>query len=135
MKNEFIENDWPCHVPDRSLDEPFLLFSLTETFEKIKTEAPWTNGDRNAITLMKSASMRVVLIALKSHANINFHHSGNPSSVQVLQGSANFHSRNNITLLQRGDLLTLHKNVEHTLTANEESVILLTIDVCPADPI
>jgi quercetin dioxygenase-like cupin family protein len=76
MKNEFIENDWPCHVPDRSLDEPFLL-----------------------------------------------------------QGSANFHSRNNITLLQRGDLLTLHKNVEHTLTANEGSVILLTIAVCPADPI
>jgi len=135
MKNEFIENDWPCHVPDRSLDEPFLLFGLTETVEKIKTENPWKKGDRNAITLMKNACMRVVLIALKSHANISFHHFGNPSSVQILQGSANFHSRNSITPLQQGGLLTIHENVEHTLTANEESVILLTIAMCPADPI
>jgi len=51
MKNEFIENAWPCHVPDRSPDSPFLFFNLTETIGKIKQEDAWDKGDRNVILL------------------------------------------------------------------------------------
>jgi quercetin dioxygenase-like cupin family protein len=135
MKNEFIENAWPCHVPDRSLDDPFLLFDLTQTIGKIKQEDAWKKGDRNAITLLKNPCMRIVLIALKSPANISFHHCGHLASVQVLEGSVNSQTGNNVTLLKKGGLVTLHKKVEHTLIAKEESVILLTIAVCPPDPI
>ncbi len=134
MQNEFIENAWPCHVPDRSLDDPHLLFDLTETIGKIKTEDAWKKGDRNAITLLKTPSMRILLVALKSPASLNFHHSGNLASVQVLDGSVDFQTGNNVVLLKKGGLVTLHKNVEHTLVAKEESTILLTIAVCPADP-
>ena len=135
MKNEFIENAWPSHVPDRFLDDPFLLFDISETTGKIKEEDAWKKGDRNAITLLKNPCMRVVLIALKSRAIISFHHSGNLASVQVLEGAANFQSGSNDTLLKKGGLLTLHNDVEHTLVAKEESVVLLTIAMCPADPI
>ncbi len=135
MRNEFIENAWPCHVPDRSLDGAFLLFDLTETIGKIKEEDAWKKGDRNAITLMKSACMRIVLIVLRKPANISFHNSGNLASVQVLEGALNFQTGNNVSPLKKGCLLTLHKNVEHTLVAEADSVILLTIVVCPANQV
>ena len=135
MKNEFIEKNWPCHVPDRSLDDPFLLFDLTETIGKIKEEDAWKKGDRNAITLMKSPFMRVVLIALKSLAYISLHHFGNLASIQVLEGELNFQTGNEVAPLKKGGLVTLHKKVGHTLVAKEASVILLTIAVCPDDPI
>jgi len=83
MGNEFIENAWPLHVPDRLLDGPFLFFDILQTIGKIKEEDA---------------------------------------------------TGNNLTL-EKGGLLTLHKSVEHTLCAKEESVILLTIAVCLVDPI
>ncbi len=134
MKSEFIEKAWPCHIPERSLDDPLLLFSFTEIIGKIKNEDAWKKGDRNAITLLKNPCMRIVLIALKNAAEINFHYSGNLASVQTLEGAVNFQTANDTSLLKKGGLLTLHEQVEHTLTALVESVILLTIVVCPANP-
>jgi quercetin dioxygenase-like cupin family protein len=131
MKNEFNESTWPCHVPDRMMDEPFLVFDFAEITKKIKSEAPWTKGDRNALTLLKKSSMSVVLIALKSPAEINFHHSGKSVSIQILEGSVNFIMNENTALLQKGSLLTLHEQIEHSLVALEESVILLTMTVHP----
>lgn len=134
MNNEFIEHAWPAHVPDRSLDAPSLLFDIFQTIGKIKEEDAWKNGDRNAITLLKTPCMRVVLIVLKSHAKISFHHSGHVASVQVLEGEIELQSVNDGTC-KKGGLLTLHRNVEHSLAAIEESSVLLTIAVCSADPL
>ena len=131
MKNEFNETVWPCHVPDRMMDEPFLVFDFVEITKRIKSEAPWAKGDRNALTLLKNPSMSIVLIALKSPAEINFHHSGKLASVQILEGSVNFIMNENTALLKKGGFLTLHEQIEHRLVALEESVILLTMTVHP----
>ena len=131
MKNEFIESAWPCHVPDRMMDEPFLVFDFADITQKIKAEAQWIKGDRNALTLSKNASMSIVLICLRGAAEINFHHSGKLASAQILAGSANFIMRENTTVLKTGGLLTLHEQIEHKLVAREESVILLTMTVHP----
>jgi quercetin dioxygenase-like cupin family protein len=131
MKAEFIENAWPIHVPDRKMDEPFLLFNIVEIAKKIKEETAWKIGDRNALTLIKNSFMTVVLISLKPPAEINFHHSGKMASVQVMEGSVNFKTNNVTTLLKTGVFLTLHEQVEHLLIAIEESVILLTMTIYP----
>ena len=113
MKSTFNENAWACHVPDRMMDEPFLVFDFKEITKKIRSEPAWQKGDRNALTLLKNANMSIVLIALKTKAEIIFHHSGKLASVQVLEGSVNFNMRENTTLLKTGALLTLHDQVEH----------------------
>jgi len=132
MKSTFIENKWPCHVPDRKMDDPFLVFDFAEIVKAIKTEAAWQNGDRNAMTLLKNSNMSVVLISLKSHAEINFHHAGKMASIQVLEGAVHFKTNNHGVLLKTGGFLTLHEQVEHVLTAAEESVILLTMTTIPS---
>jgi len=132
MKSTFIENKWPCHVPDRKMDDPFLVFDFAEIVKAIKTEAAWQNGDRNAMTLLKNSNMSVVLIALKNNAEINFHHAGRMASVQILEGSVNFKTNDHSALLKTGGFLTLHELVEHRLIAAEESVILLTMTTIPS---
>jgi quercetin dioxygenase-like cupin family protein len=133
MKHYFDENTRPCHVPDRKMDEPFLIFDFEEIIHKIKTEGAWQNGDRNAVTLLKNSSVSVVLIALKRGAEINFHHTGKMASVQVLEGSAHFKTKSKTALLKTAGFVTLHEQVEHILTAAEESVILLTMTIYPID--
>jgi quercetin dioxygenase-like cupin family protein len=133
MKTEFKEDTYPCHVPDRLLDDYLLTFDFPAIIAKVKNEDAWKKGDRNAITLLKSSNLRIVLIALKDQAEINFHHSGNLASVQLLEGFVNFKTENNTVILKKGSLLTFHDKVEHTMIAGEESVILLTISVCPAN--
>jgi quercetin dioxygenase-like cupin family protein len=127
MKNEFIENEPSFHTPDRLLDAPLLIFDLHDVVEKIKQEAAWKMGERNAITLLKSPFMRIVLIALHKKTEINFHQSGNVISVQIIEGKVNFQS----LILKKGSLLTLHEDARHNLHAIEESVILLTVTFCP----
>jgi quercetin dioxygenase-like cupin family protein len=131
MKNNFRETTYPCHVPDRSLNNQILFFDLPEITGRVKNEDAWKKGDRNAITLLKSSSMRIVLIALKDLAEINFRHSGNFISIQVLDGTAHFKMENKAVILPKGSLVTLHDDIGHTLIAMEESVILLSIAICP----
>ena len=125
MKNESIESALSFHTPDRLLDAPLLIFDLHEVVKKIKQEPTWKMGERNAITLLKSPQMRIVLIAVRKKTEINFPHSGNLISIQIIEGKVNFQS----LMLNKGSLLTLHEDTKHTLYAIEESVILLTISL------
>ncbi len=134
MKNDLIDNTALFHIPDRLLDGPLLSFDLTEVIKKIKQENTWKIGERNAITLLKSANMRIVLIALHGQMEINFHQSGNMISVQLLEGKVNFQTEDQSVMLEKGSLLTLHENMKHTLIAIEESVFLLTVAICPGYP-
>lgn len=129
MTNQLIENAYPCHVPDRLMDDSILSFDLPALTEKIKQEDVWKKGQRNAITLLKSADLRIVLVALHKNGEINFKQSGNVLSVQLLEGNLNFKTGNKSILLKKGSLLTLHKNLSHTLIALDESVLLLTISI------
>jgi quercetin dioxygenase-like cupin family protein len=131
MKNDSLENAPSLHVPDRLLDGPILTFDLDQVIEKIKQEETWKMGERNAITLMKSANMRIVLVALHEQTEINFHESGNLISVQMIEGNVNFQTEERSVMLKKGNLLTCHEDTSHTLIAIEESVCLLTIVVCP----
>jgi quercetin dioxygenase-like cupin family protein len=132
-KNELIENEYPIHVPERLLDAHVLSFDLPEVIENLKKEDIWKTGDRNAITLLKSSCMRILLIALHEHAEINFHQAGDVISVQLIEGNIHFQTENQSVMLKKGGLITLHQGLNHTLTAVEESVFLLTIAICPVD--
>ena len=133
MKNESIENALSFHIPDRLLDGPLLTFDLPEVIKKIKQEQTWKMGERNAITLMKSSYMRIVLIALHEQTEMNFLQSGNVISIQLIEGKLNFQTEKQSAMLRKGGLLTLHEDMKHTLIAIEESVFLLTVSICPAD--
>lgn len=112
---------------DRLLDGPLLVFDLPSLIKELKQDDFGENGNRNAITLLKSDNMRLVLIALREGAEIDFRQSDNLISLQLLEGNLQFRAASKTVVLDQGQLLTLHENIPHSLRAVNESVFLLTI--------
>lgn len=114
---------------DRLVDAKLLSFDLKEWIQQLKSETTWQEGDRNSITLSKSAGMRVVLIALHKGAELKTHTAPGPISVQVLEGQLNFTAEGTTETLQVGNVLTLHSEIPHSVFAVEESCFLLTLAI------
>lgn len=130
MENIPFQTKLPLHDADRLLDGPLLIFDLPLLMEKIKQEDSWEKSQRNAITLFKSDSLRLVLIALSDGAEINFRQSDNLISLQLLKGKLEFQAEKETAVLEQGHLLTLHENIQHSLVAISETIFLLTIANC-----
>src|SRR5450432_3870201 len=108
MREISIENDFTCHVPDRVLDDALLTFNLPEILDKIKQEKAWKTGERNGITLLKTAELRIVLIAVHEQNEMDFHRSPNPISIQIIEGKINFKTEQESVIMEKGNLLTCH---------------------------
>jgi len=115
---------------DSTREGPGLVFDLPSLMEKIKQEDAWKMGQRNAITLLKTDTMRLVLIALRSGEEINFLQSDNLICLQLLEGRSEFHAKKEKIILKPGHILALHENIEHSLVALNETIFLLTVGNC-----
>ena len=79
------------------------------------------------MTVYKTKGMRIVLIALHEDTIIDKHTTNGIVSVQVLEGEINFTANGESAILKPGQIITLHRNVPHTVAAVKESVFLLTV--------
>jgi quercetin dioxygenase-like cupin family protein len=122
-----MDNVLCYHTQETSPDAPLLTFDMPEVMEMMKQKDGWKTGERNVITFLKDPCMKIVLIALQGQSEINFHQSGNLVSVRLIEGEVNFQTKEQSVMLKKGNLLTFHANLRHTLIAIEESVFLLTI--------
>ncbi|MGH2355512.1 MAG: hypothetical protein ACRDJN_28215, partial [Chloroflexota bacterium] len=71
------------HGPGETSDSPqrpaqqvtgaTLTFDLAAELSRLQAEASWQRGDRNAITLVKEPTFRVVLTAMKAGARLQNH--------------------------------------------------------------
>ena len=112
---------------DRILDAELVEFNLNSSKQQIKQESAWLNNDRNAITLFKTNSLRIVLIALHEGAEMKTHTAPGAISVQVLEGGITFSTEKQSSDLNEGQMLTLHTGIAHSVLARKESVFLLTL--------
>jgi quercetin dioxygenase-like cupin family protein len=135
MNTYSITDNTSLHLPERTLDAMLLCFNLPEAIEEMKQECIWKSGTRSAVTLMKSAFMRIVQIALQSQSEIYFRQSGNVMSIQMLEGKLNFKTDSETIMLKQGSLMTIHEETKHSLIALEKSVFLLTVALCPMNHI
>lgn len=112
---------------DRLLDASMVTMDLFSFMEQIKQEASWEENDRNAITIFKTEGMTIVLIALKAGAEMKTHTTEDIISVQVLEGRIQFNTEQQSVELGKGQMLALHENIPHSVTAKEETIFLLTL--------
>jgi quercetin dioxygenase-like cupin family protein len=127
MKEKFNEATPNRPQGERPIDSPLLLINLPALTKQIKEEDAWSKSDRNAITVFKTNGMNIVLIALHAHAEMKTHSAQGTISVQVLDGTIKFNTAVESLEIQKGQLLTLHAGIEHSVMAKEEAVFLLTI--------
>ncbi len=110
----------------RVLDAPMVNIDLNVFMHQIKNEQAWKNTDRNAITVYKTFGMTIVLMALHKGAELKKHTAAGIISVQVLEGLMRFNTDDDSAEIGKGQMLTLHERIPHSVLALEESVFLLT---------
>jgi quercetin dioxygenase-like cupin family protein len=113
----------------RVIHAPMLEMDLNASIDQIKGEAAWLNNDRNALTIFKSDTMRIVLMALRESAELKPHKANGVISVQVLKGKINFMTEQQSAELGKGQMIALEENIVHSVKALEESFFLLTLSI------
>lgn len=111
----------------RLMDATLVSIDVPDFIKQIKSEPAWEKSDRNAMTVYKTDGMRIVLIALHEDAVLARHTAQGIISVQVLEGKINFNTDGQSVLLEKGQMIALHKGEPHSVAAIKESVFLLTI--------
>ena len=111
----------------RIMDAPLVTIDLRSFKEQIRNEKAWKDSDRNAITVFKTNGMRIVLIALHKGAEMIKHTANGIISLQVLKGKMMFNTDDQSTKLSKGQMLTLHQGIPHSLVAKKKTIFLLTL--------
>lgn len=112
---------------DRVLNAPSVEIDLNKLIAQVKSEKPWAESDRNAVTILKSDSMRIVLMGLHDNAELKAHKANGVISVQVLEGKISFVAEGRTAVLEKGQMIALQKNIVHSVVAFADSFFLLTL--------
>lgn len=126
---QYTFNDSTPQRPEgsRALDAPVVAFNLNESLSQIRSEQAYRSSDRNAITLFKSEYMRIVLISLHEGAEMKPHAPDEISSIQVIQGKLKFTLGTEQLELEEGKTIVVHERVPHSIKAETEAALLLTM--------
>ena len=116
---------------ERLLDAPLVTIDLNAYIQLIKSEEAWEKNDRNAITVFKTDTFRVVLIGLHEGAEMPEHTANGVISVQVLDGHLIFRKPDDECEVRKGQMITLHEGIPHSVHAVKETVFLLTMNNVP----
>ena len=102
-----------------------ILFNLRE-LTTFRDEGP------SVQILSDSGAARVVLFAFKAGQELKEHHTSSPILVQALRGRAVFSANGTQVRLQAGTVLQLEANVPHSIIAQTDAVILVTMTPSPS---
>lgn len=121
---------------DRPLDVPWLVADLAALKEQLHGESAWQEGDRNAITVFKTAGLTIVLVALRTEAALSVGIREGLLSVHLLDGRVQLtaDSAEQLPTLSTGQLLALHANMPYQVLAQTEATLLLTLTGHPRPP-
>ncbi len=72
----------------RPLMEPLMTFSLRDELERLRSEEPWREGDRNSRTLAKDVDFRVLLTVLRDGVTVGENDGDARASIHLLEGRA-----------------------------------------------
>lgn len=112
---------------DKSLYPSLSLFDFPTLIGEMKHKNSWVNGELDTIILLKTPTKQIILAALHEGTEIKSFQSNESITFQIIEGKMEFHARKESVDLDKGQLLTLSENIKYSLTANEETVLLLTI--------
>jgi len=112
---------------DRVLNAALVEMDLNKFMQQIKSETTWQSSGHNSITIFKSDELRIVLIGLHENATLKPHSAQANISVQVLEGAIKFITDSESVSLSKGQMIALQSSITHSVEAQSESFILLTV--------
>jgi quercetin dioxygenase-like cupin family protein len=127
MEIETLKTKLPHTKNYRSSDCSLLGFNLPSLIATMKQSYTWSNGELNALILLKSPDKQIILTAMHEGTEIKSFQSNDSITFQIIEGKLRFHIRKDTVTLNEGQLMTLDENIKYRLTTEEETVFLLTI--------
>lgn len=112
---------------ERILNANLVDMDLNKFMDQIRGESTWQESKVNSITILKSDLMRIVLIGLHKDGELKTHIAPGQISVQCLQGKIDFTTEERTVNLEKGQMISLHPKIPHSVHAHEESFFLLTM--------
>lgn len=103
-----------------------LTFGLDDEIADLRSEDPYTAGDRNSRTLAKEVDFRVLLSVLRPGAQLDEQDGDARASIHLLRGSAIATAEGSEQPLDVGQLLVVDAGRPWTLRAESECAVLLT---------
>ena len=121
-----MTNEWTARM-DRPVTVPVLHVGLADQLDRLKQESTWRTNGRNAITLTKEPTLRLVLLLLGKGTRMPEHQVAGPLILHVLSGSVAFRVGTRTDEVGAGELIVLDDAIGHEVEALEESACLLTL--------
>jgi quercetin dioxygenase-like cupin family protein len=103
------------------------VFNVESLASEMLAEASNSATGHAARTLVHEPDLRVVLVVLAPNGRIKEHRAHAATSIHVIRGSIEVGLGDEFVGLSAGRLLTLKRDVPHSVAANEESAFLLTL--------
>jgi quercetin dioxygenase-like cupin family protein len=112
---------------DRELTGPAVTFTIKDEIDILTREPEWFSSGKNAVTVVKTSNLSVVLSVLKKGATLCGHEVDGPITMQVLSGTVRFGLAVEAKTLSAGTVIALDKAIPHEIEALEDSEVMLTI--------
>jgi quercetin dioxygenase-like cupin family protein len=112
---------------EHAVAAPVLAFQLDEQIAELHSQQQWREEDRNAITLVKTETLCVILICMHENTAIPEHSVDGPFTITALQGHIVIELPGESRRLEAGDFAFFERALPHSVLAEEESAFLLTI--------
>lgn len=104
-----------------------VIFGLASVAEELRGEPAYARDGHTARTLVRTADLRVIVLALQAGTTLSEHHASTTASVQVLSGQVRLQLPDRAVTLAAGELLVLGSGLRHDVRADVESSLLLTL--------
>ena len=102
-------------------------FDLATELDTLRAGSRSASPHHVARTLVRAPGLRLVLLALDEGASLAEHRAEAPITLQVLDGRVQLACPGSTLELEAGTVVTLDRDVAHTLHAVTRSSVLLTI--------
>ena len=126
MDQQIIDAAVQQPLGDKALETPLHKINLSSFLKQIKKDKSWKDNDRNALTVLKTSSIRIVLYAIRKGAEMIKQKKDGRITVQVLEGKVVFNSGGESVKLGTGQMLVLDESAAYSLVAGKKSYFLLT---------
>ena len=109
-----------------TIEQTLPVLDLSALTQQAKMEEGWTTRLYSK-TILKNDELRIMLIGIHEKSEIEMHEAEATTSIQVLDGELMFVTKDEVVLVDKGELITLERGTWYGLRAKEPTIFLMTM--------
>ncbi len=128
MANKINQTEPANHGNKVLQGSPSKFLNLPALIATMKLSKAWAKGELNAIVLLNSPTLKIVLTMVHKDTEILSFQNGHSTTFEVIEGGLNFLNHNGSAFIDKGYSLKQYDKLNYTLSNTEETIFLLTTD-------